>query len=162
MAHSPSALIWNNPPLAALHQMTEMTPAGTFLRVQHQSLIKNTMSAASGAGSPPVNSATPHGINDILNRNAAAAAALAVMSAGNPAVNGSRFLFGQQNMMASGTKHFQDLRSLYQCWPGMALANSLAVAKNGNMQPQSGEQSCLLSMWAYWTAVGLKPAKLNG
>ncbi|OQV26062.1 putative Homeobox protein Nkx-6.3 [Hypsibius exemplaris] len=157
MTHSSTGnsagFIWNNQPLAALHQMAEMNgchpAAPSFLRVQQQ----QQQSQKQSGGSPPLSSvtpinATPHGINDILNRNALAAAA---MSAGNPAANNaasnnstSRFLFNPQHLI-SGTKHFQDLRSLYSCWPGMALAASslqqqaavaaaaASVHKNGSM-----------------------------
>lgn len=158
MENSTSGFRWSNQPLAALqHMAAEMTsPAAVgFLRIQqhaqsqqasHPSLIKSSGTSTchniSSSASPPVNNgvanATPHGINDILSRNAAAAAAFASSfqnaNNGNPVnVNPRLFFNPAQSMMASasGNKHFPDLRSLYQCWPGM-LTSSL-VPKNGQI-----------------------------
>ena len=142
MSHSPVSSggnnsLWNNSqPLAALHQMTEMNPAANFLRFQHQqqqpqqsakpSGVTTTTSGTgnhngsssplSGAAGGGGGGATPHGINDILSRNASALAAIsaannaAVQAAtnhsGNPVSGNGRFLFNPQTLM-SGTKHFQ-------------------------------------------------------
>ena len=135
MDNSSSAFIWNNQPLAALHQMAEMSSTGLLQRVSHPyTKSRNVTSAAS----PPLNTsslATPHGINDILSRNINQAALQAAAG-----VN-QRLFFNPQNinasMMAAASssaggvnKHFQDFRSLYPWMSGALLAPSLGKNLN--------------------------------
>ncbi|XP_034457517.1 homeobox protein Nkx-6.1 [Hippoglossus hippoglossus] len=100
-----SAFLLSTPPLAALHSMTEMktplypayplsstgpnsstSPATTSPNPGGMAVsspgIKSSSGLCSGLGSPHLcSSATPHGINDILNRPAAAAMAMAAAAA---------------------------------------------------------------------------------
>uniref|UniRef100_A0A3P9P943 NK6 homeobox 1 n=1 Tax=Poecilia reticulata TaxID=8081 RepID=A0A3P9P943_POERE len=101
-----SAFLLSTPPLAALHSMTEMktplypayplsstcpnsstSPATTSPNPGGMAVsspgIKSSTGLSSGLGSPQqCSSATPHGINDILNRPVVSSAAAASSSAG--------------------------------------------------------------------------------
>ncbi|XP_055353936.1 homeobox protein Nkx-6.1-like [Paramacrobiotus metropolitanus] len=99
---SSGAFLWNNQPLAALHQMTEMNAIRTGtgkIDSSQNSLIparQLPVSASSSSMSSSSSSApgTPHGINDILSRNLNAARA-AQMAATLPA--NSRLFFNPHN-----------------------------------------------------------------
>ncbi|CAJ1069898.1 homeobox protein Nkx-6.1 [Xyrichtys novacula] len=114
-----SAFLLSNPPLAALHSMTEMktplypsyplsssggpnsstSPATTSPNPGGMAVsspgIKSSSGLSSGLGSPQqCSSATPHGINDILNRPTAASAAASVAVAAAAASSSAGILSG--------------------------------------------------------------------
>ncbi|XP_074546792.1 homeobox protein Nkx-6.1 [Halichoeres trimaculatus] len=113
-----SAFLLSTPPLAALHSMTEMktplypayplsssgptcstSPATTSPNPGGMAVsspgIKSSSGLSSGLGSPQqCSSATPHGINDILNRPAAASAAASVAVAAAAASSSAGLLSG--------------------------------------------------------------------
>lgn len=144
MENSHSSFLWNSQPLAALHQMTEMNSAN-FLRMQQQSFMKSGLvgahiNNASSSASPPLGApATPHGINDILNRNINPAV---MVNAANSLSMNQRLFFNPQNVnmnmmvAAAGNKNFSDLRSLYQWLPGsMAKAPNHQQGKSRKLSP---------------------------
>lgn len=67
-AARPSAFIMGNPPLAALHSMTEKTPAFPYPAQPFGSTGTFKPVAMCMTSSPSTSPSTPHGINDILNR----------------------------------------------------------------------------------------------
>uniref|UniRef100_A0A3P9P9M9 NK6 homeobox 1 n=1 Tax=Poecilia reticulata TaxID=8081 RepID=A0A3P9P9M9_POERE len=81
-----SAFLLSTPPLAALHSMTEMKtplyPAYPLSSTCPNSSTSPATTSPNPGGMAQCSSATPHGINDILNRPVVSSAAAASSSAG--------------------------------------------------------------------------------
>lgn len=131
-----SSFLWNNPPLAALHQMADMSSTNflMFQQQQHQQQggCKSDAHQSrdnSSSASPPLGLGTPHGIHDILTRKPPCSSASSpppgLPSGKSPAAINSRMFFNPGLMIAAaaGNKHLQDLRSLY-CWPAAMMAGN--------------------------------------
>ncbi|XP_070386801.1 homeobox protein Nkx-6.2-like isoform X2 [Dermacentor albipictus] len=117
-----NAFLLGSPPLAALHSMTDIRASQASYSagspaLKAQGSLSCTYSSASG---------TPHGINDILGRPQAAAAAAAAAAAGLGAIGLPRFGLGAAGVYfnpANGALHKMGLAELpgrpHLYWPGV-------------------------------------------
>lgn len=127
--HSQSAFVLSNPPLAALHNMTEMkVPPAAMLSQQSAYAYSQSGMKTLGAGIP----STPHSIQDILNRANCVNNGLGLSQFGVPRLNAAG-LNGNMYFNSAAMrfpKPLTDLpgRTLY--WPGM-LQQTWRPAGNG-------------------------------
>ncbi len=118
-----SLAVLSSPPLAALHNMTEMKiPASSSILTPYsQSQLKG-----SGAFSVPSSAATPHSIQDILSRQASAASFHSGLAALQPRLNSTAAGLYLNSAAAAASRFPKPLADLPGrtpiYWPGMLQA----------------------------------------